>query len=235
MTDGALEGRSKISITRHSMARYLLLVAVFSGLWAGQTMADTQRYKVLLGHRELGTLQFDGKGSNATLLMTIDNTPFGLEDGTFEAVTRAKNGAVNYLGKSRGSDPRTIEIIRKADIVTAVTVTPQSEMTEMSDARKVPAGVISPTEFFETLANGGTCPSPIAMYDGRRVIQMATTSTTENGDSVICDMSYRIIAGPGYIAPLYIKSLSVQLSYAARRLTRFSISGGGFVVNLIRQ
>jgi hypothetical protein len=217
------------------MTRSLLLVAALSGLMAGPAMAEKQIYTVSLGQRPLGTLQFEGQGRNETLLMSLDNTPFGLENGTFEAMTQAKGDEVDYFGTSRGSETRDIAIVRKANVVTGVTVTPRSEMTEMTDPGKVPIGVISPTEFFAALANGETCPSPMALYDGRRVVQMATTAMKQDGDSVICDMSYRVAMGPGYVSPFHFKSFGVELAYTARKLARFSMSGGGFKVNLIRQ
>ncbi|MAQ36944.1 MAG: hypothetical protein CMO21_06890 [Thioclava sp.] len=217
------------------MTRILLLVATFSGLLAGPAAAEKQIYKVTLGHRSLGMLQFEGQGSNAKLLLSLDNTPFGLDDGTFEAVTQAKGHEVDYLGTSRGSETRDIAIVRDADTVTAVKITPRSEMTEMTDAGKVPAGVISPTEFFAKLANGETCPSPMAMYDGRRVVQMATTAKKQNDDTVICDISYRVVLGPGYVWPFYFKSFDVHAAYDARKLATFSMSGGGFTVRLTRQ
>ncbi|PWE49303.1 hypothetical protein DEM26_12640 [Thioclava sp. NG1] len=217
------------------MTRILLLAAALSGLLAGPAAAEKQIYNVTLGRRPLGSLQFEGQGSNATLRLSLDNTPFGLDDGTFEAVTQAKGNEVDYLGTSRGSETRDIAIVRKADTVTAVTITPHSEMTEMTDARKVPPGVISPTEFFAKLANSKTCPSPMAMYDGRRVIQMATTAKKQNDDTVICDMSYKVAMGPGYVFPFYFKSFDVQLAYTARKLATFAMSAGGFTVRLIRQ
>ncbi len=217
------------------MTRSVLLVAALSSLLAGPTMAEKQTYMMMLGNRQLGTLVFDGNGSNSALLSTMDNTPLGVANGTFEAVTRAKDDEVDYFGKSRGSKTRDIAVIRKANTVTAVTVTPQKEMTEMTDAGKVPAGVISPTEVFAALANGGTCPSPMAMYDGRRVVQMATTAMKQDGDTVTCDMSYRVVMGPGHLSPFHFKSFGMQIAYTAHKLARVTMSAGGFNVNLIRQ
>ena len=217
------------------MTRHLLFAAAALGLLAGPALAERQSYAMMLGGRQLGTLVFDGAGQNAALLSTMDNTPLGVADGTFEAVTRAKGNEVDYIGQSRGGKTRDIIVTRQADTVTAVTVTPAKEITEMTDAAKVPAGVISPTEVFAALANGGTCPSPMAMYDGRRVVQMATTAMAQAGDTLTCDMSYRVTMGPGHLSPFHFKSFGMQIAYSAGALARITMSAGGFDVNLIRQ
>ena len=219
---------------RTFMIRPLLLAAI-SALLATPAMAENQTYTVSLGQRQLGTLQFDGRNSNETLLLSLNNAPLGIKNGTFEAVTRANGGAVDYLGKNRGSETRDIAIIRKANSVTSVTVTPQSEMTEMTDAAKVPAGVVFPPEIFAALANATSCPSPLAMYDGRRVVQLTTTEAKQDGASVTCEMSYRVVMGPGYVSPFHFKSFGMQLTYTARKLASLTMSGGGLKVNLIRQ
>ena len=217
------------------MTRHFLYAAAALGLLAGPALAERQSYAMMLGPRQLGTLVFDGAGQNAALLSTIDNTPLGVADGTFEAVTRTKDGEVDYIGQSRGGKTRDIAVTRQADTVTKVIVTPAKEMTDMTDAAKVPAGVVSPTEVFATLANGGTCPSPMTMYDGRRVVQMATTAMAQEGDTVTCDMSYRVTMGPGHLSPFRFKSFGMQVAYSAGALARITMSAGGFDVNLIRQ
>ena len=217
------------------MRRTLFFAAAFSGLLADAALADKQFYSVSLGRRDLGTLQFDGQGGNATLLLSLKNTPFGASDGTFEAVARTNGDTLRYLGKSRGSETRDIEIVRTGKTMTDVTITPESEMTEMSEADNVPVGVIVPTEFFARVALGETCPTPMAMYDGRRVVQMTTTAAVRDGDVEVCEMSYLVVMGPGYVSPLNFKSFDLRLVYTARTLTEFAMSGGGFKVSLKRQ
>lgn len=217
------------------MIKPLLASFLISLALGSPVVAESQTYAMMLGGRQLGTLVFDGAGENAALLSTMDNTPLGVADGTFEAVTRAKGNEVDYLGKSRGSKTRDIAVTRQAHTVTAVTVTPEKEMTELTDITKVPSGVISPTEVFAALANGGTCPTPMAMYDGRRVVQMATTAMKQEGDTVTCDMSYHVVMGPGHLSPFHFKSFGMQVAYAAGALARVTMSAGGFDVNLIRQ
>lgn len=217
------------------MTRSLFLVAVLTGILAGPALAEKQSYKMMLGNRQLGTLVFNGHGSNAALLSTMDHTPLGVANGTFEAVTRSKGGQVDYLGTSRGSKTREISFIRKGSTVEAVTVTPEDEKTDLSDTGKVPPGVISPTEVFASLANSGTCPSPMTMYDGRRVVKLATTGVQKEGNTVTCDMSYRVVMGPGHLSPFHFKSFGMQAVYSGQGLAAVTMSAGGFDVNLIRQ
>ncbi len=217
------------------MTRTIPLLAALSVLLSGPAIAENQNYTMMLGNRQLGKLVFNGNASDASLLSTMHNTPLGVADGTFEAVARAKDGDITYFAKSRGSKTRDISVFRELNTVTTVTVTPEDEMTEMTNAAKVPFGVISPAEVFAVLANGGTCPSPMVMYDGRRVVQMATVATKPDGDSLTCDMSYRVVMGPGHLSPFRFKSFGMQVVYTARKLARVTITAGGFNVNLIRQ
>ncbi|MFG6516128.1 hypothetical protein ACGYLX_01590 [Sulfitobacter sp. 1A13496] len=217
------------------MRRILSALALLMAVNAGRALADPQTYAVALGGRQLGTLQFNGQSRNAAFLLSLDNAPFGIKDGSFNAVSKAKGNAVSYLGSNRGSETRDIAIERAGRQVTSVKITPSSEMTKMSDAKAVPPGVLFPPELFAALATGKSCPAPLSLYDGRRVVQIATQSSREQGASVVCDMSYRVVMGPGYVSPFYLKSFGMGLVYTAGTLAKASLSGGGFKVHLIRQ
>jgi hypothetical protein len=213
----------------------LPLIATLSVLLAGPAVAQSQSFALMLGTRQLGTLTFDGRGANTHLLSSLDNTPLGVADGTFEATSRASGDTVEYLGQNRGSKNRDIAITRKGVAVGAVTVTPAGEMTDLSDAAKVPAGTLTTAEVFGVLANGKTCPNPVAMYDGRRVVQMTTTAMDAKGDTVTCQMSYRVTAGKGHLSPFNFKSLGMTAIYTGGALSKVTVSAGGFDVNLVRQ
>jgi len=217
------------------MLRILFSITAFLALIAGPTWAEPQNYAVSLGGRQLGTLQFNGQSRNAAFLLTLNNAPFGIKNGTFNAVTETEGDTTDYLGTNRGSETRDIAITRRTDQVASVTIAPASEMTEMSDAGMVPAGIVFPPELFAALAEAETCPSPLAVYDGRRVVQIATEAVKQEGETVVCDMSYRVVMGPGYVSPFYLKSFGMQLMYTDRKLARASMSGGGFKVHLTRQ
>ncbi len=217
------------------MKRSFLIAAALAVVSAGSAMAERQSYAIMLGDRQLGTLVFESVGSGSALLSTMDNTPLGVANGTFEAQTQTRGGTVDYRAKSRGSKTRDVAVVREARIVTAVTVTPSRESTGMTQADKVPAGVISPTEVFAALADSDTCPMPMAMYDGRRVVQMVTVTTTRTSATETCEMSYRVVMGPGHLSPFHFKSLGMSVVYDARRLVRITMRGGGFDMNLVRQ
>ncbi len=213
----------------------LPLFAALLFLVTGPALAQSQSYAMTLGNRQLGTLTFDGSGQNVHLLSSLDNTPLGVADGTFEATTKTEGEAVAYKGINRGSKTRDIAIARQNGAVREVSVAPTNEMTDMSDASKVPVGTLTTAEVFGALANGTTCPNPMAMYDGRRVAQLTTTAMVQTGDTVTCEMSYRVIMGKGHLSPFNFKSFSMQAIYTTGALTQVTVSAGGFNVNLIRQ
>lgn len=220
---------SDIAMTR------LPLILALAVLSAGPAFAQAQSYAMMLGNRQLGTLVFDDSGSRVHLLSRLDNTPLGVADGTFEATTQITGDAVEYVGQNRGSKTRDIAITRQGPAVGTVTITPSGDATDMSDPAKVPAGTLTTAEVFGVLAHGKTCPNPMTMYDGRRVVAMATTAMDTTGDTVTCTMSYRVVAGKGHLSPFNFKSLAMQAIYQAGALSRVTVSAGGFDVNLVRQ
>lgn len=207
----------------------LLLVA------SGSARADSGQYQIMLGNRHIGLLQFEEDGRTTRLVASLANTPLGLADGTFSAVTTDDDGVANYLSQGRGSKVRDIVVTRHTGTVAKVTVTPRREMTELSDPSKVPAGVISPTEVFQELRNASACPTPVNMYDGRRVVRLATVAMTQEGNSVTCDLSYRVVLGPGHLAPFYFNALKLQVAYTDSTLIRISVTAGIFRLHLLRQ
>ena len=213
----------------------LPLIAALSLLLTGPAFAQSQTYAMMLGSRQLGTLDFDGSGQNVHLLSRLDNTPLGVADGTFEATARAAGDGIEYLGQNRGSKTRDIAITRQGAAVGTVAVSPAEDETDLSDPARVPAGTLTPAEVFGVLANGKTCPNPMAMYDGRRVVELATTAMDAVGDTVTCTMSYRVVAGKGHLSPFNFKSLAMQAIYQSGALAQVTVSAGGFDVNLVRQ
>lgn len=219
----------------HRRWRCLLQAALLLGLLPAAGIAEVQSYAVLWGKRQLGTLRLDDAPRDTSMLLTLDNAPLGIKNGTFEAVARARGGRVDYLGQNRGSETRDIAMVREAGAVTTVSVTPQSEMTEMSEGGKAPRGVVFPPEVFAALAKGRGCPEPMALFDGRRVVQLRPVSQVEEGTQTLCEMSYKVVMGPGYVSPFHFRSFGMELAYQAQRLTRMTVSGGGFAVTLLRR
>lgn len=212
-----------------------ILTACALGLLAGPALAEKLSFAMALGNRQIGTLTFDGGPRAGRLLAVMDNTPLGVADGSFEAVTRARGTTVGYESRSRGSKQRDIAVTRAGGQVTEVTVIPADEATDLSDVAQVPGGVISLTEAFAALALGRDCPQPMVVHDGRRVVRIATAARSDSGSEVTCRMSYRVVQGPGHLSPFRFKSLGMQLTYATRTLQRITLSAGGFDVTLTRQ
>lgn len=216
------------------MKRPARLVACVLGLLAGPATAEPMTFALMLGERQIGTLVFDASIRETQLRSTLDNTPLGVADGTFDAVTRTTGAQTAYLGRNRGGKTRDIAVSWQGDSVTDVTVTPQGEGTDLSDPAKVPRGALSPSAVFAALAQGRNCPSPMAMYDGRRVIQIGTTTATEVGTSVTCEMAYRVILGPGHLSPFRFRSVDMQAVYTSGALREITLGAGGFRVRVLR-
>lgn len=212
-----------------------LMLCLAVALQMAPALAEPQTFAMRLAGRQIGTLVFDGTGSNATVRSVMDNTPLGVADGTFDAATRQQGGQVTYQGRNRGKKSRDIAVTWQSGQVAGVTITPDKEVTDLSDPAKVPGGTLSPTEVFGALANATTCPAAMAMYDGRRVIDMGTSRRSRQGDSETCEMFYRVTLGPGHLSPFRFKSFGMQAVYVRQRLAQLTLSAGGFDFNLVRQ
>ncbi|APE44377.1 hypothetical protein BOO69_13900 [Sulfitobacter alexandrii] len=217
------------------MTRLATVAALVLAVTTQPALAGTLSFGMSLGARQLGTVSYDGGRRAGRLLAVMDNTPLGVADGSFEAVTRADAGTVSYESRSRGSKQRDIAVTRAAGRVTAVTVTPADEATALSDPARVPRGAISLTEAFAAIALGVDCPKPMAVHDGRRVVRIATAQRAETAEGIACIMSYRVVAGPGHLSPFRFKSLGMRLDYGGGGLQRITLSAGGFDVTLTRQ
>ncbi|RYH04250.1 hypothetical protein EU805_02430 [Salipiger sp. IMCC34102] len=200
------------------------------------TPAVTETYAIQLGSRQIGTLE---TGASA-LTSTLDNTPLGVADGTFQAsVSRVGlddgSAADQFLGINRGGKTRDISVIRQDGAVRDVTVVPANDATDLSVPSAVPAGVLFPPEVFARLEAAGGCPAPLSMYDGRRVVGISTASSAVVGGETVCEMSYRVTAGKGHLSPFNFKSLNMELAYAGGALSRVTVSAGSFDVNMLRR
>ena len=196
--------------------------------------AQAESYAILLGSRQIGTLQTSG----SSLVSTLNNTPLGVADGTFEAgvsaVRLADGGsAQQFVGRNRGSKTRDISVIRQDGRVADVTVVPADDATDLSAPAAVPAGVLFPPEAMARLEAAGGCPAPMAMYDGRRVVSIATLSSAQVNGETVCEMSYRVSAGKGHLSPFNFKSLAMELAYSGGALARITVSAGGFDVSMV--
>lgn len=216
------------------MIRFLpaLLICALVGTTA---RAEVQRYNLMLGQRKLGTFSFDT--STLNLVAELDNTPLGVADGNFSAQSRAARttegvAVTQYLSQSV---KRHISVVLSGGKVLATTITPTREATSLSEPEAVPAGIIPLTDGFARIATAGSCPSPFVAYDGRRVVQIATRAQSVDGTETLCDMDYRVTAGPGHLSPFRFRTLDMALLYRNGALGKITVSAAGFEVRMVRQ
>ncbi len=205
-------------------------------LWLA-TPASAQNFDVLLGGKTLGLLSYDPRGS---LRSTLDNTPLGVFNGTFDGTVRASgNGTTTFTGISQSSrKSRKVVVEFAKGRATDINVTPDKERTELSEITRVPAGVIDPVTAIGKLIRAKGCPAPLRIYEGRRVIALLPQAAQQNGALLVCPVSYKVIAGPGHLSPLRISSAKMTLTYAvsgnSQTLQQIILSSGIFSVSLNR-
>lgn len=204
------------------------------------TPACAETYSVSLGGKTLGQLSYAEASNKATLRSTLDNTPLGVFNGTFTGTSTGKTASSRFTGDSRSSRKQrvvVVEIAKGRAVSTAIT--PADELTELSDIARVPAGVMDPVRAMGRLFRAKGCPAPVRMYDGRRVVTMQSDAGTQSGNTLICKISYKVVAGPGHLSPLGISSARMELTYgiagARQTLRQMRISSGIFSVRLDRQ
>ena len=193
--------------------------------------AVAETFDVLLGDRVIGTLETTG----TRLVTVLDNTPLGLADGRFAATVTRGGGQVSY---DSTSDKRDIAFRTEAGRVAEVAITPAAEMTALSDPAAVGWAVSDPVTVMAALAQAEGCPAPFRMYDGRRVVEAAVTAETASPSTLVCEMAYRVVAGPGHLSPFRFSRVSLRLTYdldGGQRLARLRASAGGFDLELTRR
>lgn len=208
-------------------------------------MAAAQTFDVTLGNRPLGNLTFSAKQNGATLRTTLDNTPLGVFNGTFVATSRRfrtdrGTTALQYVSESASSrKTRTISVLTERNQVVETAVTPQSERTAMSDPARVHGRVIDPVTAFGQMFSASGCPASTRIYDGRRVVALQVTGSTTEANSLTCELSYTVVAGPGHLSPLYISNVSVFLKYdtagEGQKLSNMQFSSGPFSLSIKRR
>lgn len=216
-------------ISRSALRQTLIAAFILTG-----AMARADSYSVNLGGRVLGVLTYDMQGAVAAMRSTLDNTPLGVFNGTFQGQSTA--GQFRSLSQS---SRKTREISFRSDNgrVMEVSVAPQDERTELSDPARVPAGVIDPVTTLGRFIGASGCPDAFRTYDGRRAILVQPVRGTQTDSELVCEMSYRVTHGPGHLSPLYIKSISVTLTYdmaTGQSLREMEFGAAGFVLTLAR-
>lgn len=211
------------------------MIALLCGLLLA-TPAAAETFSVSLGGKVLGEMRYDVQGRSATLSSTLDSTPMGVFNGTFRG-TSTGSPTGRFIGESRSSrKQRVVTVEIKNGRATQVDITPQDEITELSDITRVPDGVVDPVRAIGAFINAKGCPPSRRMYDGRRVVTLVVAAGTQDGDMLICSVSYRVVAGPGHLSPLGISSAKMDLIYntagGEQSLQHIRIASGLFRVSL---
>ncbi len=199
--------------------------------------AHAQNFDVVLGNKTLGQMTFDPRGS---LRSTLDNTPLGVFNGTFQSTLQTSaNGTETFTGVSQSSrKSRKVVVEFTQGRTTGINITPDKERTALSDITRVPAGVIDPVTAVGKLIHAKGCPAPLHIYEGRRVIALLPQAAQQNGTQLVCPVSYNVIAGPGHLSPLRISSAKMTLTYAVsgkrQTLRQIALTAGIFTVSLNR-
>jgi hypothetical protein len=219
---------------------------ILGGIQASAAQAEVIPFQVVLAGSVLGTLQYEtGEAGRPVAVRTnLDNTPLGVFDGTWEATSRpvqTEAGAVvlQYISTSASTRKnRVISVLHADGQVVETVVSPANDATEMSQAAQVPAGVVDPVEAFGRLADAAGCPEPFRIYDGRRVVEVATVSSEQAGDVLTCRARYEVILGPGLLSPFRFNSFDMELTYALVGLepvlAEARVDAGMFSVSLVR-
>ena len=224
--------------------RWLALVLLlWAGFWPGASHGEPVRWRVTLAGVTLGQLGFTATPDGPTLSTLVDNTPMGVFNGSFAAsATRGPDGTLFYTSSSRTTRKvRDISFaITAQGQVQGVEITPDDQRTALSDASKVPQGVVDPASAFARFVSPAACPEGFALYDGRRVVTVSHVASQQTPARLTCQMRYDITAGPGHLSPLYLTHFRLWLEYTslpdgALILDRVKMRGGVFTLRLTRQ
>ena len=199
--------------------------------------AGAETFNVALGNKKLGKLSYTENGPKATLRSILDNTPLGVFNGGFTGTSTGGASNNTFVGDSKSSRKNrvvTVKIVKGKAVNTDII--PASERTDQSEITMVQSGVINPVRAIGQLITANDCPAKMRLYDGRRVIALSPTGKSQSGDTLICTMSYKVVAGPGHLSPLSISSAKMQLNYEVaagqQTLQQIQISSGIFKLKL---
>lgn len=212
----------------------LLLWALLAG--AG---AQAQGFEVALGGDRLGRLDHTVSGGDRRLDLTLDSTPFGVFDGSYAGRSLTAGPTIEHTGRSRSSRRARDLALRLENFVPrAVQITPASERSALSTAAAVTRPVLDPVSGFGRLLETEGCPAMLRIYDGRRVGLLRPQGARRAADRVTCEARFEVVEGPGYLAPLGLSRIGLELVYDASgtawRLMGLTASSGPFRLSFAR-
>lgn len=212
----------------------LFLIVLFASFAA---TASAQTFQLSLGGGSIGTMTVTTDGITAN----VTDSPLGLANGAFVASAKRVQTADGQVVTQYLSDTprkgRKISVLSDGGQVIETVVSPADDRTALSDPAAVPSGVSTPVAVLNGLINARGCPGTMRFYDGRRVITVAPTGSTQSGTMLSCDMSYRVTSGPGHLSPLFIKNATMEVTYdtaSGQSLTEIQIGNGPFTLYVTR-
>lgn len=212
-------------------------------LMLSATTAQAETFSVSLGKVTLGQLAYSDSSGGTTLKARLNNTPLGVFDGTFNGTAKpatvANGGAtMHYTGISKSSrKSRTVEVGFAKGRAVDTKVTPASEATPLSDPAKAPKNITDPARAIGMLINSTGCPARINIYDARRAIALIPTGAEAKNGKLICNVAYKVTAGPGHLSPLKIANAKMQITYDTAKgqsLRQITLGSGPFNLVLER-
>ncbi|WP_282026881.1 hypothetical protein [Limimaricola cinnabarinus] len=217
-----------------SPPRLLALLLGFA-LTPAQGARAGEAFEISLGGDRLGRVTHSTQGGTRDLALTLDSTPFGVFDGSYAGRSVSTGATTRHSGRTRSSrKSRDLSMTLEGGALREVAIAPPSEVTALTAPGAV-AGVLDPVSGFGRLLEARACPDGLRIYDGRRVGLLSATGTRREGGGVVCEARYEVQQGPGYLEPLGISRLSVELGYdAAWRLDWIRARSGIFALRLER-
>lgn len=199
--------------------------------------AGKDSFEVSLGGSRLGRITYAVSGGTRDLTLLLDSTPLGVFDGNYAGRTVTTGALARHSGRTRSTrKSRDLTMMTEAGRLREVLLAPQEEQTALTTADVVTVPVADPVSAFGQLLETNGCPDNLRIYDGRRIGLLDTQEERREAGQVTCRASYRVIEGPGYLEPLGISRLSVELDYdtiaTTWRLMRVGARSGPFVLSL---
>lgn len=201
--------------------------------------ADQDTFEVSLAGNRLGRMTHAVSGETRDVTLLLDSTPLGVFDGSYAGRTVTSGALSRHSGRTRSTrKSRDVSMRIEAGRLREVTLTPEAEQTAFTAPAAVSGIVSDPVSAFGQLMETSACPDDVRIYDGRRVALLSLEGQSRDGTRVTCQSSYVVTEGPGYLEPLGISRLSVDLLYETAadvwQLEKIGARSGPFRLNLVR-